>query len=118
MSTGATAMQSLRAELFGDVAAVVCDLLKQHGLPADVCEQAGNAAADVIAEDWAGQVISVPKDFAYKLAQRDRDVLAAIAGGESIASVASRLNLHVRSVYRIIKRADLRDRTRRQPGLF
>lgn len=112
------AMEALRAELLAWVADRVAQEVCEFGVAADVAEQIGNATADALADDWGGQVISVPKDHFFRLAARDYQVLDAHAGGEPIAAIALRMHITARGVRKILKRAALRDPTPAQPGLF
>lgn len=114
-----TDMATLRAELLQWIADRTQYVLAQHGVAEAVAEQCGCALADDIAAEWGGQVISIPKDHFFKMAARDREVLAARQANESVASIALRMGMTTRGVRYIIDRASHRDpHHHRQPPLF
>lgn len=111
-------MANLRAELLQWVSDHCAHLLGEYGIDSELAEQAGCALADDLAEEWGGQVLSIPKDHFYVMARRDQELLEAHRAGESLASIAMRMRITVRAVRKIVKRADLRDPNHRQPPLF
>ncbi|GGK08870.1 Mor transcription activator family protein [Luteimonas terricola] len=111
-------MVERRAEFLTDVAAAAADRAREFGMPADQAEQIGAAIADMVAEDWGGQVLSIPKDHAYQLAQRDRQILLAHRNGASFAKLAKEYGMSDRGVRRLLRRAELRDPDLRQAQLF
>jgi Mor family transcriptional regulator len=111
-------MAQRRAELLTWLAERVAHEATACGVSADVAEQIGCAVSDGLADEWGGQIISVPKDHYYRLAARDVEILAAHRAGESLSSIALRTNMHTRSIRKIIARAALRDPSRQQPRLF
>lgn len=111
-------MESLRNELLTEVAARAADTARDLGLSEDLADQVGAAIADALAEDWGGQVISVPKDYAYRLAERDRAILNAHREGASLAELAKDYHMTVRGLRKLIRRAELRDPHWRQTRLF
>ena len=110
-------MNALRAELLLDIAQRVADYVREYGLPHDLADQVGAGVADFLADDWGGQVVSIPKDHAYRLSLRDQNLLDAHRNGESIASIATRTKMTTRGVRRLLRRAELRNPTIRQPEL-
>lgn len=73
-------MEPMRNKLLSDVAAQAANIIKEHGIEADVAEQAGIAIADHLAEHWGGQLINFPKDYLFKLAERDLRIYNEFAG--------------------------------------
>lgn len=112
-----TRMEDLRNEFLSDVAAHAATVLQDHGVDDDVAEQAGAAIADHLADHWGGQVLSVPKDYAYKLAQRDVEILARYTG-DNLASLAREYDMTTRGVRKLLARATLRQRDSLQGSLF
>lgn len=118
MSANPKQMHVRRSELLTSVAASATELARDFGLPDNVAEQVGAAVADTIAEQWGGQVLSIPKDFHFKLSQRDREILEHRRQGATAQEIARQYNMHVRSVRRLLRRAELRGRDDRQQQLF
>lgn len=83
-----------------------------------MAEQIGAAAADTLAMDWGGQVISIPHNHYYKLAARDRKVLQEHQDGVTIAKLALKYRMTERGLRMLIRRAEVRDFDSRQIHLF
>ncbi|MGO1072288.1 Mor transcription activator family protein [Lysobacter sp. CA199] len=113
------AMDVRRSELFSQAAARAAETARLLGVAADVAEQIGAAVADALAQDWAGQVISIPVDYAFRLAQRDRLILEEYRrGGCSFAELARKYNMTDRGMRKLIERARVRDRQLAQLDMF
>lgn len=110
-------MEDLRNELLADVAAHAAEILLDHNVAPDVAEQAGAAIADHLADNWGGQVVSIPKDFAYKLAQRDRLILGQFDGANH-SELAKRYDMTERGIRKLLARAIQRQRDLFQGKLF
>lgn len=110
-------MESMRHELLSDVAHYTADILRAHGVDDDVAKQAGCALSNHLAEHWGGQVLSFPKDYLYKLSQRDLKIYSEFDGSNH-SDLARKYDVSVRAIYKIIKRARTRVVERNQPGLF
>ncbi len=110
-------MESLRHELLSDVADHTADILKQHGISVDLAEQAGCSISNHLAEHWGGQVISVPKDYLYKLSQRDQ-IIYNECNGTNLSAVSRKYDLSVRAIYKIIARVRKREVDKRQIQMF
>jgi len=67
-------MEKLRHELLTDLAEKTGQLLRDFGIEADTSDQIGHSLADHVAEHWGGQLINIPKDYAFKLAKRDLEI--------------------------------------------
>lgn len=110
-------MAQLRAELLTDVMshveATLCEL-GVDGLKADHC---GHAIADMLAQHWGGQVISMPVDHAYKLSQRERQILDALkCCSKSEASM--RFGITINGLNKLLRRAARRHVEDAQIDLF
>jgi Mor family transcriptional regulator len=110
-------MAALRHELLDDVVEQAKNVLVDHGVDTDVSEQAATAIAEHLADHWGGQLINFPKNFLYKLAQRDR-VIYDEFNGRNIAELARKFNMSVRGIYKVINRAQKRAVKEKQPDLF
>ena len=90
------------AELLDGVAARVADMARS-GLPAVSEEEAcefGRRVADMLAEDWGGSSVYIPKNLAARFRKRDATLYREFTGN-NIAELAqkygttpSRLNLY------------------------
>ncbi|MGH8037044.1 MAG: Mor transcription activator family protein [Stenotrophomonas sp.] len=112
------AMEARRSELLADAAAQAADTAREMGLSQDRADQIGAAVADRLAENWSGQVLSFPKDHAFKLSLREREILAAHRDGASYSELARKYDMTERGIRKLIRRAELRDRNLNQLGLF
>lgn len=112
-----TAMEELRHELLDDVSAHAKEVAKNHGLDDEVAEQIGFAVADRLAENWGGQLINIPKNHLYKLAQRDLEIYNKF-NGRNYAALAREYKMGVRGMYKLIERVHKRESARTQPDLF
>lgn len=111
-------MRERRAELLQGVVRVVTTALREQGLGDDaVADQTGHAVADYLAEEWGGQVISYPKDMAYRLAARELEILEAHRNGASLASLVDRYKITLRALHRLLRRAEARGPKRDQMAL-
>lgn len=107
-----------RNELLTEAAEQAADAAQALGLTKERADQIGAAVADRLAENWAGQVLSFPKDHAYRLSLRDREILAAHREGASYAELCRQYDMTERGMRKLIRRAQLRDRDFNQLGLF
>jgi len=111
-------MEARRAELLEHVAARAAATAVDLGLASDLADQVGAAVADALADDFGGQVLSFPKDCAYRLSQRDRAILEAHRRGASLAELAHQYKITDRGLRMLLRRAESRDRDLRQQQLF
>lgn len=102
-----TSMAERRASVLRDIADHTQVLLGEFGMAADGAEQIAAAIADYLAEHWGGQVVSFPKDVAYRLTKRDQEILEASAR-LGVAALARQFGLGERAVRRLLKRARAR----------
>ena len=111
------AMEELRHELLADMAQQTEDLLKLYGIDESVADQVGCAVANHMADHWGGQLINIPKDYFYKLSQRDLDIWNDFTGNNH-ATLSKKYNLGIRAIYKIIDKMKKLMIERNQPGLF
>lgn len=110
-------MAQLRAELLTDVMAHVEATLRELGIDAPRADHCGHAIADMLAEHWGGQVISMPVDHAYKLSLRERQILDALKCS-SKSEVAMRYGITISGINKLIQRARRRHVEDAQIDLF
>ena len=76
-----------------------------------LAEHVSDTAADMIASDmtnhladyWGGQLINIPKDYHWKLSQRDAEIYAAF-NGHNYAELAKKHDMHERSLRKLLDR--------------
>ena len=108
------------SELLDDVAAKVASMAR-HGLPAVSDADAGEfgrRVADMLAEDWGGSSVYIPKNLASRFRRRDACLYREYTG-DNINDLARRYGITPQRVYAVIK-AERARRTRCQmalPGL-
>jgi Mor family transcriptional regulator len=112
-----TTMQSKRHELLSDIEAHVAALLKDYNLESEACEQVGVAVVDFIAAHLGGQVISFPKDYYYKLANRDMAIYAKFRG-DNWHELVAEFNMTESGIRKVINRVRKAILKQRQPDLF
>lgn len=98
------------AELLDDVASKVANMAR-CGLPSVEEEAArafGRRVADMLAEDWGGSSVYIPKNLASRFRRRDAELFRAFTG-HNIEELARKYGLTRQRVYAIIKA----ERTRR-----
>jgi Mor family transcriptional regulator len=109
-------MEQRRHELLEFVHDVVKQTLADYRIKPDVADQVGCAVADALASEWGGQLISFPKDFAYKVSARDEQIWADF-DGKNQPHLAQKYGLTLSAVYRIIKRFRRRGNPAQRPLL-
>ncbi|WP_286807719.1 MULTISPECIES: Mor transcription activator family protein [unclassified Marinimicrobium] len=110
-------MEHLRHQLLSEAADRVARVLREFNIPEDRAEQCGSAVADDLAQHWAGQNITIPKDYRYKLTQRDLEIWDKFNGRNHL-ELAREYDLTVNAIYRIAKRIRKRAISRQQPDIF
>jgi len=112
-----TGMSALRSELLDDIVTHVSTILEDNGIAEDLAEQSAIAAADFLAEHWGGQLICFPKNFLFKLAQRDLLIYDEF-NGRNHAQLAKKWHMSVRGIYKLVNRVQKRVVAEIQPDLF
>jgi Mor family transcriptional regulator len=109
-------MADKRHELLSDIADHAAHVMREHGVPADVAEQAGAAVADHLCDAWAGSTVCFPKDYRFKITQRDLKILAEF-NGRNHHELAKRWGLTENAIYKLLKRIQERKFDRDQGKL-
>lgn len=113
-----SSMQIRRAELYAHIADKAVQTARDLGVDMAVAEHVAAAIVDGIAEDFGGEVLSFPKNAAYKLSRRELIILEEHRKGASIAELARRHNMGERGLRKLLKRAETRNPTLNQRELF
>ncbi|NMY40903.1 Mor transcription activator family protein [Pseudomonas sp. WS 5013] len=92
-----------RHELLADVADRAACILKGCGMGEQEAQDAGDAIADDLADNWGGQFITVPKDMKYRHAKRAQQIHDEF-NGTNHAELATKHGLSVNAIYKILKR--------------
>ncbi|MCO1335328.1 hypothetical protein MO867_13400 [Microbulbifer sp. OS29] len=109
-------MESRRHELLEEIHAHAREVLTQHGVDSDIADQAGCAIADHLATTWGGQIVTVPKDYHYRVASRDAQIYEEF-NGRNHSQLARKYGMTVRGIYKVISRVRAKGDPN-QPGLF
>ncbi|WP_233115716.1 Mor transcription activator family protein [Aggregatibacter actinomycetemcomitans] len=112
-----TQMELTRHELLQDIEDQVSALCKNYNLDMDICEQIAVHVADFLTEHYAGMVISFPKDFHYKIAQRDLDIYNEFTGNNWLYLIR-KYNMTESGIRKVINRVRKRIMKHQQPDLF
>lgn len=112
------------AELLDDVAARVADMARFTHPPmeAEAARTFGRRVADMLADEWGGSSVYIPKNLASRFRRRDAELYRAFTG-HNIEELARKYGLTQQRVYSIIK-AERARRARSQltfpglPGMF
>lgn len=98
-----SAMPDKRHEFLSEIAAHVALVLQEHGVAQAIAEQAGAAVVDHLSTTWAGSAITIPKDFRWKLTQRDLEILSKFRGNNHHA-LAVEYDMTENAIYKLLKR--------------
>ena len=109
--------EKLRSEMLADVAVHIIEALTDCGIDPDIAEQGGAAAVDRMADHWGGAVFTMPKDYAYKLAKREIEILASFTGNNH-TELALQYGMTERGIRKLLARAIVRQRDLFQGKLF
>lgn len=94
-----------RAALLQDVEESARQVATDYGISAPIAEQLGCAIAAQLAEDWAGQNITIPSDYLYRLSQRDMQIWQEHVDGVPVPALAKRYGIFERAIRKVLKRA-------------
>ena len=100
-------MAAKRHELLSDIADHAAHVMREHGVPADVAEQAGASIADHLSNTWAGSTVCFPMDYYFKLTKRDLQILSEF-NGRNHYQLAHKYGLTENAVYKLLKRTQQR----------
>lgn len=102
-------MEKRRQEVYEEIALFVADTLRNHGIPNDVSDQCGHAAADHMAEHWGGQVISFSMRSAFRMSVRELQILAAKNAGLPVHQIAHDFDMSENGVRKLLSRVSRRN---------
>lgn len=111
-----SAMADKRHELLSDIADHAASILRDHGVNADIADQAGAAVAEHLSVAWAGSTVCFPKDHHYKLTKRDLEILSKF-NGRNHRYLSLQYDLTENAIYRLLKRVQDRKFQRDQGTL-
>ncbi len=77
--------------------------LIELGIDPDLADQAGCAISEMLANEWGGQLVNIPKDHHYRLASRDLAIYEEF-NGTNHGQLARKHGVTVRAIYKIVKR--------------
>ena len=103
MGYSSNRMTVRRHELLADVADRAACILKGCGMGEQEAQDAGDAIADDLADNWGGQFITVPKDMKYRHARRAQQIHDEF-NGTNHAELATKRGLSVNAIYKILNR--------------
>ena len=103
-------MAEQHAELLDDVARKVADMVRLSP-PGDTPEDFGRRVADMLAEDWGGITVYVPKNLYQRFRKRNAEMYAAYTG-RNVSELARLYGISEQRVYAIMKEERERRRIR------
>lgn len=103
MGCSSNKMTARRHELLADVADRAACILKGYGMGEQQAQDAGDAIADDLADNWGGQYITVPKDMQFRTAKRAQEIHDEF-NGSNHEELARHHGLSVNAIYKILKR--------------
>jgi Mor family transcriptional regulator len=107
-SVAAKPMAIRRAALLQDVEESARQVATDYGVSAPIADQLACAIAAQLAEDWAGQNITIPSDYLYRLGERDMQIWREHVAGVPVPALAKRYGIFERAIRKVLKRAKLR----------
>jgi Mor family transcriptional regulator len=111
-------MEQLRAELLADMHDQMLAVMEDLGIEKAQAEHVSCACVDHLAQHWGGQVVSIPKDHAYRLSQREKEILERYRHGALVRELASVYGMTERGMRKLLARATRRDHCDNQLDLF
>lgn len=102
-------MAHRRHEFLADMQDVAKKELTAY-LPEPAAEMVASALTDHLATHWGGQLINIPKDYRWRLSQRDSEIYAAF-NGYNYAELAQQYGLTQIHMHRLIR--NIRDRLKK-----
>ena len=103
-------MTQRRNQLLADVVDVSADHLADH-VPAEAARLIAESLADRLADFWGGQLINFPKDYRWKLSQREMEIYQAF-NGFNLGDIASQYGMTERGLRKLLHR--MRERIQRE----
>ncbi|OCG02945.1 Mor transcription activator family protein [Gilliamella sp. wkB112] len=112
-----SAMSIKRHELLTHISLSVAREAMDYGLSDDIAAQLGDNIANTISELFGGQNLTFPRDFIFKLNQRDLQIYNAFKGN-NYAELSQKYNMTERGIRKVIDRVHKRIIKEKQPALF
>ncbi|WP_198192435.1 MULTISPECIES: Mor transcription activator family protein [unclassified Gilliamella] len=112
-----SAMSIKRHELLTHVSLSVANEAMDYGLPEDIANQLGDSIANTISELFGGQNFTFPRDYIFKLNQRDLQIYDSFKGN-NYAELSQKYNMTERGIRKVIDRVHKRMLKEKQPTLF
>lgn len=103
-------MAERRNQLLLDMIDVSSAHLTDH-LPEEAAKLIAESLADRLADYWGGQLINFPKDYRWKLSQREQRIYSEFNGG-NYGELASKYGMCERGLRKLLAR--VRDRMQRE----
>lgn len=100
-----------RNELLADMVALAEREMIDYDVPPAAAALIANALADRLADFWGGQTISFPRDYAWRLAQKELEIYDLFTGG-NLDDVIRASGMTERGVRKLVSR--LRKKLARQ----
>lgn len=102
------------SELLNDIARKVAEMAR--ATPPDTCPDVfGLRVAAMLADDWGGLSVYIPKSQSWRSRRRNKELYAAFTG-DNITELARLYGLSEQHVYKLLK--DERERRRVRQGVF
>ena len=99
-------MAHRRHQFLTDMIDVSSAHLADH-LPAEAAQRVAESLADRLTDHWGGQLINIPKDYHWKLSQRDAEIYSEF-NGYNYAELAKKHDMHERSLRKLLDRVKKR----------
>lgn len=96
-------MEVKRHELFTHVSSQVAKEALDFGMPEETASQLGCNVANAIAELFGGQNFTIPKDYAFKISQRDAQIYREFKGN-NYSELSQKYSLTERGIRKVITR--------------
>jgi Mor family transcriptional regulator len=101
--------EATRHRFFASLDEYVQSALEELGIDADVRAHAGAAVADRVAEEFQGEDLYVPTDYAYKMSKRENEILDKHFSGVPRDELRRTYKLSQKGLTRLLRRAQARD---------
>ncbi|MFQ0994167.1 DNA-binding protein [Gilliamella sp. Choc5-1] len=112
-----SAISIKRHELLTHISLSVANEAMDYGLPEDIAAHLGDSIANTISELFGGQNITFPRDYRFKLNQRDLQIYDAFKGN-NYAELSQKYKMTERGIRKVIDRVHKRMIKEKQPTLF
>ena len=99
-------MASRRNQFLADLMDVAKKHLQEH-VSGPAADMVASSLTDHLADYWGGQLINIPKDYHWKLSQRDAEIYSEF-NGYNYAELAKKHDMHERSLRKLLDRVKKR----------